>query len=721
VVGERRTVADPFAIAPDVPAGALAGQSCARVSRGGACHWRDARRSATMRPMVYDLLAGVLLVAGSAACVASVLLVRRYRPAWLLVAAGLACAAAAELLEADGDAAAIAAAALVTAGLTWLVARQHADVTRLSWLDAAMGASSSAALAVAVGASAPLALAAGGVLGVVSLSRWRPQPPLIVALAGLAVLGAGQDPAPAAAALLGVAAWLPSRRVEPGPEFSPIVLTALVTFAFTALGLLTVGQFAELPDVTVALAIVTVLTGIARASMTVVERLRESRHQALTDDLTGLGNRRHLVDRLEAAITASEVAGQELALLLVDLDGFKELNDTLGHHAGDQVLRQIGPRLNTLLRAEDTLARLGGDEFAVVLSPGDETSASAAGLRLRSALERSFEVGGIRVHIDASIGIAIYPHHSRHALGLLQRADVAMYEAKRMRTGHEVYLPSRDRHSRERLALVGELHGALKAGELILHYQPKAEVRTGAVRGVEALVRWQHPQRGLLGPTHFLPLVEQSELTRSLTAFVLDRALAEIGGRRRGGMALGVAVNLGPADLLDLGLPSEIERILARHELAPGDLRLEVSEDAVVADLERTIEVLGNLRRIGVGIALDDFGAGRSSLVHLRELVIDELKIDRSFVMRLDEDERDAAITHSIVDLGRRLGLNVVAEGVQTESAWTKLAEWGCHEVQGHLLGRPMTIAELETWLHAVARRPARKADTAHPPAWPRA
>jgi diguanylate cyclase len=669
-----------------------------------------------MRAMLFDLFAGVVLLVGAAACVTSVLVVRRYRPAWLLVAAGLACAAMTELLEADWDATGAAAAALVALGLGWLVSKQHSDVTRLSWLDAAMGASSTSAVAVALGSSAATAVAIGGVLGVIALSRWRPQLPLIVALAGLAVLGVAAEPAPLAAVLLGVAAWLPSRRVEPGPEFSPVVLTAILTFATIALGLLTVGQFAEVDDIAVALAIVTVLTGMARAGLTVVERLRESRHQALTDDLTGLGNRRYLVDRLDAAIVASEESGRELALLLVDLDGFKELNDTLGHHAGDQVLRQIGPRLSGLLRGEDTLARLGGDEFAVVLTPGDETSASAAGLRLRSALERSFKVGGIRVHIDASVGIAIFPHHSRHALGLLQRADVAMYEAKRMRTGHEVYLPARDRHSRERLALVGELHSALKAGELILHYQPKADVRTGVVRGVEALVRWQHPQRGLLGPSHFLPLVEQSELTRSLTAFVLDRALAEIAGRNRAGIALGVAVNLGPADLLDLGLPSEIERILNHHDFEPARLRLEVSEDAVVADLERTIEVLGSLRRIGVPIALDDFGAGRSSLVHLRELVIDELKVDRSFVMRLDEDERDAAITHSIIDLGRRLGVNVVAEGVQTEAAWTRLAEWGCHEVQGHLIGRPMTIAELEPWLRAVATRPAMRSGL---PVWP--
>ena len=242
--------------------------------------------------MLFELFAGVVLLVGAAACVTSVVVVRRYRPAWLLVAAGLACAAVALLLEADWDQAGAAAAALTTAGLGWLVTRQHSDVTRLSWLDAAMGASSTAALAVALGSGAATAVALGGTLGVIALSRWRPQRALIVALAGLATLGIGAEPAPLSAVLLGTAAWLPSGRREPGPEFSPVVLTAILTFAFTALGLLTIGQFAQLDDVAVALAIVTVLTGIARAALTVVERLRESRHQALTDDLTGLGNRR---------------------------------------------------------------------------------------------------------------------------------------------------------------------------------------------------------------------------------------------------------------------------------------------------------------------------------------------------------------------------------------------------------------------------------------------
>ena len=265
------------------------------------------------------------------------------------------------------------------------------------------------------------------------------------------------------------------------------MLAAILAYAATALTLLVVGQFVSLPPVGATLATVTVLTGMARAGITIVDRLRVSGRQAITDDLTGLGNRRLLLPRLGEAIADTD---HEVALLLIDLDGFKELNDTLGHHAGDEVLRQIGPRLQEALRPGDTLARLGGDEFAVVLDPGDEASASAAGLRLRAALEQTFAVGGIRVHIDASIGIALFPEHARDALGLLQRADVAMYEAKRTRTGHEVYLPERDHHSRRRLELLGELRDGLADGQLILHYQPKAEIATGdgaRRRGARAL------------------------------------------------------------------------------------------------------------------------------------------------------------------------------------------------------------------------------------------
>jgi diguanylate cyclase (GGDEF)-like protein len=492
------------------------------------------------------------------------------------------------------------------------------------------------------------------------------------------------------------AAWVREPGATPSPEFSPVVLTATLVYAATALTLLVVGQFVSLPPVAATLATVTVLTGMARAGLTVVDRLRVSHRQAVTDDLTGLGNRRHLLGRLGEAIVDSD---SDVALLLIDLDGFKELNDTLGHHAGDEVLRQIGPRLSEALRPGDTLARLGGDEFAVVLEPGDEASASAAGLRLRAALERSFAVGGIRVHIDASIGIALYPEHADDPLGLLQRADVAMYEAKRTRTGHEVYLPERDHHSRRRLELLGELRDGLAGGELVLHYQPKAEIATGEVRGVEALVRWAHPRRGLLMPSDFLPLADHSGLGRSLTAFVLDRALEEIGDRRRDGFDLSVAVNLGPADLLDLGLPSDVDRVLERRRFPASCLRLEVSEDVVMADPERTLEVLAGLRAIGVATALDDFGAGHVSLGHLKQLDLDELKIDRSFVMRLADDARDAAIVHTTVDLGRRLGMRVVAEGVESAETWDTLAGLHCDEAQGFFLGRPMTANALAGWL----------------------
>src|SRR3954447_8503448 len=434
--------------------------------------------------MLTETVAGAFLVAGSAACVGAVIAGRPARLPRAGLAVALAVGAVGEFVGSDGAeiaACAIAAAAIAALVLAWL-----GPVGRLSWLDAPMGASSTARLAVVLGADAATAVGVGGVACGLGLCRWHPGRVVLLALAGLAALAAGPWLALPGACAIGVAAWLPEPPRPPTEEFSPVVLAALLTYATIALTLLTVGQFTDIDAVSVSLASVTVLAGMARAGRTVVEALQKSRTQALTDDLTGLGNRRHLVDTLHATIESAGQRRDELALLLIDLDGFKELNDTLGHHAGDEVLRQIGPRLKERLRGDDTLARLGGDEFAVILQPGDEASASTAGLRLRAALEQSFAVGGIHVHIDASVGIALFPAHAREAMGLLQRADVAMYQAKRMRTGHEVYLAGRDRHSRQRLALVGELGAALQAGQLVLHYQPKADLRTGAVHGVEA-------------------------------------------------------------------------------------------------------------------------------------------------------------------------------------------------------------------------------------------
>src|SRR4051794_35241374 len=641
--------------------------------------------------------AGGVLVCGGLACAGSAVTKRARRGSSALLALALGCAAA----DAFGAPGALHSIACGLAGLAVfvMVLARFGRPLALTWLDFVMGACAVASLSVTTGAELPANLAATGVAAALGLARWRVSLAFAFALAGLAALG---ELPVLAVPFFVAAAWRSEPPAPPSPEFSPVVLAALLAYASTALTLLVVGQFVSLHPAAAALATVTVLTGMARAGLTVVDRLRASHRQAVTDDLTGLGNRRHLLARLEDAIDEQR---SEVALLLIDLDGFKELNDTLGHHAGDEVLTQIGPRLEEALRRGDTLARLGGDEFAVVLDPGDEASASAASLKLRSALERSFSVGGIRVHIDASIGIALFPAHAEDAIGLLQRADVAMYEAKRTRTGHEVYLPERDHHSRRRLELLGELRDGLEAGQLVLHYQPKAEIATGAVRGVEALVRWVHPRRGLLMPADFLPLADHSGLGRSLTAFVLDRALLEIGERRRDGFDLSVAVNLGPADLLDLGLPSDVARVLERRQFPAACLRLEVSEDAVMADPERSLEVLRELRKIGVAMSLDDFGAGHVSLGHLKQLGVDELKIDRSFVMRVADDARDAAIVHSTVDLGRRLGMRVVAEGVESPEAWDLLAGLMCDEAQGFYLGRPMTATALAGWLRELGPR----------------
>ena len=429
--------------------------------------------------MLVDSIAGAFLVAGAVACAGAVIARRPVPGARAVLALALAAAGAAALAG-EAEPGAVAACALATVAAAVLVLVRGGPVSRLSWLDAAMGAAATAALAVALGAGATAAVAIGGAAAGLGLSRWRPGRTVALVLLGLVALAADPWGALPAAVILGLAAWLPERPAEPAPDFSPVVLAALLAYASIALTLL--GRrpvHRTSTPVAIALAIATVLVGMGRAGRTVVERLRDSQEQAMTDDLTGLGNRRHLVDTLHAALESSGANGDELALLLIDLDGFKELNDTLGHHAGDEVLRQIGPRLKELLREDDTLARLGGDEFAVILQPGDEATASTAGLRLRAALEESFAVGGIHVHIDASVGIALFPNHAEDAMGLLQRADVAMYQAKRMRTGHEVYLAGRDRHSRQRLALVGELGAALEAGELVLHYQPKAELRSG--------------------------------------------------------------------------------------------------------------------------------------------------------------------------------------------------------------------------------------------------
>ena len=420
----------------------------------------------------------------------------------------------------------------------------------------------------------------------------------------------------------------------------------------------------------------------------------------MTDELTGLPNRRLLYERLDNGIAAREHGGM-LAFVLVDLDGFKELNDTLGHRAGDLVLRQVGARMHEALRPEDLLARLGGDEFGVLVPGADGAAAMHVARRMQSTLERPFTVDGLALHVEASIGAAAFPEHSGDADGLIQRADIAMYQAKAGKLGCALYDPDRDRHSRAQLGLVGGLSKAIERGELVLHYQPKAVLETGEVMGAEALVRWQHPEQGLLMPAAFLPLADQTGLMRPLTLYVLDRALEQCAQWRREGFELTVAVNLAVANLIDLQLAVDVRERLEHWGVPPHALQLEVTENIVMIDPERGVSVMQALREIGVGLSLDDFGTGHSSLAYLKRLGVDELKIDRCFVAPMTGDPDSAAIVRLTIELARALGMTAVAEGIEDAETWECLRELGCPLAQGYHLSRPLPADALIAWLRS--------------------
>jgi diguanylate cyclase (GGDEF)-like protein len=429
-----------------------------------------------------------------------------------------------------------------------------------------------------------------------------------------------------------------------------------------------------------------------------------SRRLSLTDDLTGLGNRRSFTAEVEAAI----LNGRRFALLMIDLDQFKELNDTLGHHVGDDLLSCVGPRLQAAVRPGDTVARLGGDEFGVVLVDAGAGAARTAAARLRAALAQSFSLAGISVHVGASIGIAIHPDHAQDAGTLLRHADVAMYEAKRARTGQEVYASEGDHRSPDRLALAGEMRGALARDQLALHYQPAADLATGELVGVEGLVRWRHPTRGLLAPAAFLPAIEHTDLMRGLSHRVLAMAICQAAAWHRDLQPWRVSVNLSATDLLDRSLVDDVAGLLRRHRTPADRLTLEVTESILMTDPARAMEVLAALRGLGLRIALDDFGTGFSSLTHLRRMPVDEIKIDRSFVAAMATEARAAAIVASTVDLAHALGLRVVAEGIEDEATWTRLRAVGCDAAQGYYLSKPLPPAELEAAAAQIAERSRR-------------
>jgi predicted signal transduction protein with EAL and GGDEF domain len=369
------------------------------------------------------------------------------------------------------------------------------------------------------------------------------------------------------------------------------------------------------------------------------------------------------------------------------------------------VLSQLGPRLREALPGNTLLARLGGDEFAMVVPVSDgRGQAVSAAESFRSALVEPFAIEDISLAVQASIGISYFPDHGDDANALLRRADVAMYGAKAIQADWQEYTPERDGHSRARLALAGQLRRAISDGELVVHYQPKADLESAAVTSVEALVRWQHPEHGLLAPAEFVPMAEQTDLIRPLTLFVLDRALQQASEWEEMGLDLSVAVNLAMPNLLDSRLPDDVARALAKTKVSPRLLILEITENAVMVDPVRVTDVLRRLRALGVGLSLDDFGTGHSSLAYLKELAIDELKIDRSFVLDMVKDEQNAAIVRSTIELAHAMGLRVVAEGVEDADTLFELKAMGADVAQGFYLSRPVPPVEIAVMLmHALS------------------
>ena len=698
-------------------------------------------------------LAHVLLALSAGLCLLRGVLVRVDRAAWLLMgAAGLSWTAgnvywwvalrdvAEPPYPSWADAGWLAVYPLAYVGLVLLVRRSVVALQPSVWLDGVVGGLGAAAVsaslfldAITTGTGGSVAEVAtnlaypvGDLLLLVlavaaaALLNWRPGRAWGLLGAGFVlfavadtvylfqmandtfVVGTLLDAGwTTAIALFGLAAWRAPCTGSAARLEGWRVLVMPLAFTLASLAVLFQATLAPAPLAATVLALGAVLAALARTGLTFreVRALAESRHQARTDDLTGLPNRRSVYEAL-AEVDASRTGAEQCAVLLVDLDRFKEINDSLGHAAGDALLRQVGPRLSAQLRYGDLLARLGGDEFVVLGRDLDVAGAAALAARLRRELQKPFTFGELGLTVDASVGVALGPDHAGTGEELLQLADLAMYSAKARRVGVAVYDDARDGQGRHRLETVEQLRNGIARGELVLHYQPKLALPSDWVTGVEALVRWQHPERGLLYPDAFIDLAESFGLMGELTVGVLDAALAQCRSWSDQGEQLSVAVNVSPSNLVDESFPEQVHELLARHGLAPAALVLEVTESLLMEDRERAVSVLGRLRAAGVGIAIDDYGTGYSSLAYLAELPVTELKLDRAFVAAMQDSPRSAAIVRSTLQLAHALGLVLVAEGAEDQNTVDALSALGCDLMQGYHLSRPLPPERLLPWLH---------------------
>ena len=425
-------------------------------------------------------------------------------------------------------------------------------------------------------------------------------------------------------------------------------------------------------------------------------------HQALHDSLTNLPNRALFHDRLSNTLSSAQRSQELFALIGLDLDLFKEINDTLGHHAGDLVLQHVAQACHKILRESDTVARMGGDEFSILLPKvTDREHAMQIAQRVLAAIKEPLQIDGHLIEVSASLGIAIYPEHGDDELTLIMHGDAAMYEAKRQKLGVAVYQPEMGEGKNEAVALKGELRRAIAEGEMVLHFQPKIDFSAQKINGVEALVRWQHPRLGLLYPDRFISLAEHSGQIKPLTIEVLKLAMLQIQVWREQGMEFPVAVNISAVNLQDRGFPEIVAAMMTEYEVPSRLLELEVTETAIMTEPISAIDNIRKLDNIGVQVSIDDFGTGYSSMAYLQKLLVAKIKIDKSFVIDMDKDQKDDVIVRSTIELAHNLGLKAVAEGVESAEVWERLKAMGCDSAQGYYMSKPLTPEKFAEWMQS--------------------